>query len=109
MELQAILDTIKSESLTLIKDEFKELINNAKNDKSEFIQKSAEQLKQALSDLAEGKLSKDDVTTLLKKQQKIAEIEANNAEIELRARIQKIIYRILDISLNTMIKEIKPA
>ena len=108
MDVQELLDTIKSESLKAIKDEFKDLLDTAKKDKSDFIKKSAEQVKQALIYRAEGKLSQDDVVTLLKKQKKIAQIEANNAQIQTLARIQKIIYRILDIAIDVLVKAIVP-
>jgi hypothetical protein len=108
MDIDDALDTIKSESLKVIKDEFKALLAAAKKDKSDFIKKSAEQLKQALIYRAEGKLSTDDVETLLRKQKKIAQIEANNAKIELLSRIQKICYRLLDIAIDVLVKAIVP-
>lgn len=108
MDIQDLLDAIKSESLKAIKAEFKDLLETAKNDKSDFIKKSAEQVKQALIYRAEGKLSADDVMTLLKKQKKIAQIEANNAKIQALARIQKITYRILDIAIDVLVKAVIP-
>lgn len=108
MDVQELLDTIKSESLKTIKDEFKNLLDTAKKDKSDFIKKSADQIKQALIYRAEGKLAEDDVVTLLKKQKKIAQIEANNAQIQTLARIQKITYRILDIAIDVLVKAIVP-
>lgn len=109
MDFQEALDTIKSESLKAIKDEFKDLLDTAKKDKSDFIKNSAEQVKRALIYRAEGKLSQDDVATLLKKQKKIAQIEANNAQIQTLARIQKITYRILDIAIDVLLKAIVPS
>lgn len=108
MDVQELLDTIKSESLKAIKDEFKDLLDTAQKDKSDFIKKSAEQIKQALIYRAEGKLSEADVVTLLKKQKKIAQIEVNNAQIQTLARIQKITYRILDIAIDVLVKAIVP-
>ena len=70
MDINDVLDTIKAESLKAIKEEFKALIDTAKKDKSDFIKQSVAQVKQALIYRAEGKLSDDDVATLLKKQKK---------------------------------------
>jgi hypothetical protein len=98
MDIDAVLGTIKSKSLKVIKDEFKDLLKQAKSDKSEFIRKSAEQLKQALIYRAEGKLTTEDVETLLRKQKKIAQIEA----------IQKVTYRLLDIAIDVLVKAIVP-
>lgn len=108
MDINDVLDTIKAESLKAIKDEFKDLIDTAKKDKSDFIKTSVEQVKQALVYRAEGKLSPDDVATLLRKQKKIAQIEANNSQIQLLSRIQKITYRILDIAIDVLLKSIVP-
>lgn len=108
MDINDVLDTIKAESLKAIKEEFKVLIDTAKKDESDFIKQSVEQVKQALIYRAEGKLSADDVATLLRKQKKIAQIEANNAQIQLLSRIQKITYRILDIAIDVLFKAIVP-
>jgi hypothetical protein len=108
MDINQVLDTIKTESLKAIKDEFKALIDTAKKDKSDFIKQSVEQVKQALIYRAEGKLSIDDVATLLRKQKKIAQIEANTAQIQLLSRIQKTTYRILDIAIDVLLKAIVP-
>lgn len=108
MDIKEALDTIKLEAMATIKDEFKDLIEQANNDASDFIKKSADQVKQALIYRAEGKLSDDDVATLLRKQKKIAQIEANSAQIELLSRIQKITYRILDIAIDVLVKAIVP-
>jgi hypothetical protein len=108
MNIEEALDTIKSEPLKAMKDEFKDLLTAAKKDKSEFIKTSAEQLKQALIYRAEGKLSTEDVETLLRKQKKIAQIEANSSKIEVLSRIQKISYRLLDIAIDVLVKAIVP-
>jgi phosphoribosyl-ATP pyrophosphohydrolase len=108
MDIQELLDTIKPKALKAIKEEFKELLDAAKKDKSDFIKRSAEQVKQALIYRAEGKLSADDVATLLKKQKKMAQIEANNVQIQTLSRIQKISYRILDIAIDVVLKAIVP-
>lgn len=108
MDVQELLDTVKSQALKAVKDEFKDLLDTARKDRSDFIKKAAEQVKQALIYRAEGKLSQDDVITLLKKQKKIAQIEANNAQIQLLARIQKITYRMLDIAIDVLVRAIVP-
>jgi phosphoribosyl-ATP pyrophosphohydrolase len=108
MSIQDILDSIKDESLKALKEEFKELLEVATKDKSDFIKQSANQVTHALSLQAQGKLGQDDVLTLLKKQKKIAQIEANVAEIQLLARIQKVTYRILDIAIDALVKAIVP-
>lgn len=106
MNIQDVLDSIKAQSLETIKTEFKDLLTTAQKDKSEFIRTSAAQVAQALIYVAEGKLTANDVATLLRKQKKIAQIEANNAQIQLLSKIQKIIYRLLDIAIDVLLKAI---
>lgn len=106
MNIQDVLDSIKAQSLETIKTEFKDLLTTAQKDKSEFIRTSAAQVAQALIYVAEGKLTASDVATLLRKQKKIAQIEANNAQIQLLSKIQKIIYRLLDIAIDVLLKAI---
>ena len=108
MDITDVLDTIKADSLKTLKEEFLDLLESAKKDKSDFIKKSAEQVKQALIYRAKGQLSTDDVETLLNKQKKIAQIEANNSKIQTLSRIQKVTYKILDISLDVLVKAIVP-
>jgi hypothetical protein len=108
MNIQDVLDAIKNDSLKTIKEEFKALLDTAVKDKSDFIKQSAEQASRALTLQAQGLLSENDVLTLLKKQKKIAQIEANVAEIQLLSRIQKITYRILDIAIDALVKAIVP-
>ncbi|WLW64517.1 hypothetical protein RA224_14105 [Achromobacter aegrifaciens] len=108
MDIQELLDSVKNKSLETIIEEFKDLLETAKKEKSEFIKTSAEQVVQALIYRAEGKLAANDVLTLLKKQKQIAQIEANNARIQLLSRIQKVSYRILDIAIDVLVKVIVP-
>lgn len=103
MDINAVLDQIKDESLKAIKEEFKELLGQARKEKEDFIKQSAKELERALIYRAKGLLSEEDVKTLLKKQKKIAQIEATNAKIQTLARIQKITYRLLDIAIDVLV------
>ncbi|MBC7785298.1 MAG: hypothetical protein H7144_15805 [Burkholderiales bacterium] len=108
MDIEEMLKSITSKSLAEIKREFLDLFGQAKKDGVEFIKYSATQIQKALGYLAEGKLDTDDVSTLLKKLKKMAQIEANNATIAVLTRIQKIVYRIIDIALDVLVKAIVP-
>jgi DNA gyrase/topoisomerase IV subunit A len=108
MDTKDILDTIKSDSVKELKKEFAELMNIARQDKTDFIKNSAEQVRQALEYRAKGLLTTDDVITLLKKQKKIAQIEANNAKIALLTKIHKLTYRLIDIAIDVLVKAIVP-
>ncbi|MCL2625326.1 MAG: hypothetical protein FWD46_00720 [Cystobacterineae bacterium] len=105
MSINNLLNEIKDESLNELKLEFDSLLKTAKTDNVQYIQNAAHQLEEALVYLEEGKLSIEDVETLLRKQLIHAQIEANKSAIEVQARIQKTALRLLSLSL-VFIKEI---
>jgi len=108
MNLNEILDSIKDESLKEVKTEFKKLFKDALKDNVDFIKQTAAQIEQALSYRRQGLIGEDDVATLLKKQKKIAQIQANTSEIVVKTRIQKLVYRLLDIAIDVLLKAIVP-
>lgn len=108
MDIKDVIDAIKEPSLTAIKEEFLDLIKEAKKDNTDFIKYVGQQTSKALIYQAEGKITPEAVSLLFKKLKKMAQIEANNAEIALMSRIQKILYRLLDIAIDSIIKAIIP-
>ena len=108
MDIKDVVKGITAKSLEEIKREFLDLFGTAKKDSSEFIRYSAVQVQKALVYRAEGKLDDNDVITLLKKLKKMAQIEANNATLAVLSRIQKIVYRIIDIAIDVLVKAIVP-
>lgn len=108
MTIKEILDTIKDDSLKEIKNEFKSLFMEAKNDNDGFIKEAASQTEMMLSYRAQGLLAEEDVTTFFKKLKKMTQIHANSVEIAVKARIEKTVCRLFDIALSTLIKAIVP-
>lgn len=96
--------SFRNEAGKILQDEFVSLLKSAAKDKNEFIKNSAHIIAQALLYKAQGYLNEKDVMTILRKQKKIAQIEANNAEVAVMSRIQKITYRLLDISIDFLVK-----
>lgn len=94
----------RNEAENMLRDEFVSLLKSAAEDTNEFIKDSANIMAQALVFKAQGHLDEKDLMTLLKKQRKIAQITANNAEMAVMIRIQKITYRLLDISIDFLVK-----
>lgn len=109
MNIDDTLNSIKDASMKEVKAEFRALFKQAMNDELDYIRQAAQQLDQALSYRRQGLINEDDVTTLLKKQKIIAQITANNAQIAVKIRIQKLIYRMLDIAIDILLKAIIPA
>ena len=56
---EVFIDNLQDEATTLIKDELKTLILNAKDDSSAFIQRQGEKLELYLNQLADGSITKD--------------------------------------------------
>jgi hypothetical protein len=75
-------------------------LKKAHTDSVAYVQTTGERVQRAMVHLAEGKLEQSDVSTLLQKELKLAEIEANGAKIEARRRIQEIAMRLLVLGLS---------
>ncbi|EGT4438736.1 hypothetical protein AUM55_13840 [Cronobacter sakazakii] len=88
-------------------DECLGLLKQGLSDRETFIKTSAELTAQALLDRAQGLISEDDMTALLNKQKTIAQIHANSSEIALRARIQSLTIRLLDLVTGPLCRSIK--
>lgn len=100
--LDEILDTLKGKALKEIKDEFAALLKLAKSDSTDFIKESAQNTARWLTMLGNGQLTGDEVNYLLKKQKKHAQIFANTESIAVRAKVQKLAYRLLDIAIDVL-------
>lgn len=100
--LDEILDALKGKALKEIKDEFMALLKLGKSDSVDFIKESAQNAARWLTMLGNGQLTSDEVNYLLKKQKKHAQIYANTESIVVRARIQKLAYRLLDIAIDVL-------
>ncbi|EKY3163978.1 hypothetical protein RA973_000468 [Cronobacter sakazakii] len=87
-------------------DECLGLLKQGLSDRETFIKTSAELTAQALLDRAQGLISEDDMTALLNKQKTIARIHANSSEIALRAHIQFLTIRLLDLVTGTLSRSI---
>ena len=105
-KIDKILDSIKDKSLTEIKKEFKQLLKDGKKENIDFVKENAANTVRWLSMLAEGELTQEEVKSLLKAQKKVAQIYINTLGITARARIQKLVYGILDIAIDVLVTAI---
>jgi hypothetical protein len=69
----------------------------------DFIEESAKNAARWLLMRANKELSADEVSYLLKKQKKTAQIFAKTQEIIVRSRVQKLTYRLLDIAIDVLV------
>jgi len=109
INIDEVLGSIQSESLQLVKAEFRQLLETAKTDNSRFIRESAEEIQEMLVYFSQNELSAEDLQTFLKKQKTLAEVEANKAQIETSTRIQKVTFRLLAIALDVLATAIPAA
>ena len=83
--------------------ELADLFHAALGDTSDVIAQSAALVAQALLYQARGELTAEDVMTLLDKQRRVAQIEANNAQIALRVRIESQLCRLIRLSVEVVV------
>lgn len=105
-DINEVLDSIKKKALAEIKKEFKELLLAGKKDSKAFVKECAANTARWLTMKAEGQLTEEEVKSLLKSQKKVAQIFVNTQSIAARARIQKLVYRLLDIAIDILVAAI---
>lgn len=88
--LGEILDEIKDEALDVAKEEFKNLLENAKNDAHEFVKENAEKIEKWIIMLANKELEKSEFDALVRARRRIIKQHLNTLEIEAQTRLKKI-------------------
>lgn len=99
-EIGGLLTRVSSASLQA---ELAELFHATLSDSSDVIAQSATLVAQALLYQARGELTAQDVATILDKQLRVAQIEANNAQIALRQRIESQLCRLIRLSVQVLV------
>lgn len=105
--LEEILDSIKDATLDAAKTEFKDYLNQAKNDPISFAKDTALMIETWLLEYAQGKLTKDELEFLFDECRAATLQHLNTLNIESRARLQKILNGLLDIAANVLLTAIR--
>jgi hypothetical protein len=84
------IDGFKDETLTLAKDELKELISSAKNDKSEFVRLQAVNIERWTVMLAAGQLTPAGFKRLVTNMDILAELETIKLDVAAKASAQRL-------------------
>jgi hypothetical protein len=84
------IDSIKDETSTLAKDELKELISSAKNDKSEFVRLQAVNVEHWTVMLAAGKLTPKGFKQLVSKMDVLDKMETMKLDVAAKASAQRL-------------------
>lgn len=102
-DIDDIIDSIKDKSLDEVKKEFKDLLANARKDSVDFLKEVAANTTRWLTMRAEGQLTESETRALFKSQKKLAQVFANGQTIRTKLKVQKVAYRLLDISIDVLI------
>lgn len=105
-DVEEVLNQIKEATLKEIIDEFKNLLKEGLQDNSQFVKDNAKRLATWTVLLGTKQLTRGQYERLLKDQKSLAEQHVNSVEIAVRARIQKLAYRVLDIGIDIIGKAV---
>lgn len=100
MSINEILDEIKDESLSLVKEEFKNNLIEAKMSTTNIVKKNAENIEKWLGLLAKGELDREEFEQLIASQKRKMEQYLNTLQIKGRARLEKITVGLMKIVLD---------
>ena len=101
-----ILKSIGDEALDSVKSELKDLLSQAKDEQEEFVKKTAEKIEKWLKMRVEGELDNDELESLLNARKRAVRQNLNTLEIQSRARLEKIVFGIIDIVANKLLDKI---
>jgi hypothetical protein len=84
------IDGIADEGQTLAKTEFKQLVADAKQDKSDFVRLQAENLERWTVMLADGDLTSQGYKKLVQKMEVLTQLEVIKLKVRAKARAQRL-------------------
>lgn len=106
--LETALNGLKGKVIEEIVGEFKGLLSDGRKSSVAFIEESAKNATRWLEMFASGDLTRSEIEYLLKRQKRVAEIYANTQAIVVKAKVQKLTYRTLDIAIDILLGVIVP-
>jgi hypothetical protein len=98
-EFENILNQIKDNSVQEAKNEFQQLLSEAKGSSEQFIRDNSEMVKQWIVLLSNGEIDKEEFDDLIADQKLAAEQFVNTQEIGAQARTQRLTMQILDLTI----------
>jgi len=84
------IDGLQDKAGTLAKDELKELISSAKNDKSEFVRLQAENIERWTEQLSAGEITPAGFKKLVSKMDVLTKLEEIKLEVSAKASAQRL-------------------
>src|SRR5881409_2020162 len=97
-ELDSALDQISDESVAAAKDEFQDLLAQAKGDTTELIRQNAEELEQRLLLLKEHKIDKEDFDYFVENQKRDLRVFIDSQPAQAQERAEKLTLQLLGMA-----------
>jgi hypothetical protein len=102
-ELDSALGQISDESVAAAKDEFQDLLAQAKGDTSELVRENAEELDRRLVLLKKRKIDKEDFDFFIENQKRDLRVFVDSQPAQEQERAEKLTLRVLEIAAKVAI------
>jgi hypothetical protein len=102
-ELDSALEQISDESVVEAKNEFQDLLAQAKGDTSELIRQNAEELDRRLVLLKKRKIDKEDFDFFIENQKRDLRVFVDSQPAQSQERAEKLTLRVLEIAAKVAI------
>jgi hypothetical protein len=102
-ELDSALDQISDESVAEAKNEFQDLLAQAKGDTSELVRQNAEELDRRLVLLKKRKIDKEDFDFFIENQKRDLRVFVDSQPAQSQERAEKLTLRVLEIAAKVAI------
>ena len=102
-ELDLALGQISDESIAATKEEFQDLLSQAKGDTSELIRQNAEELERRLVLLKKRKIDKEDFDFFVENQKRDLRVFIDSQPAQQQERAEKLTLRVLEIAAKVAI------
>jgi len=104
--IDEVFKSIGDEVLDSTKSELKDLLLQAQNEQEEFVVETANKIERWLLMRVAGELNDDELEALLNARKRVVRQNLNTLEIQTRARLEKIVFGIIDIVTNKLLDKI---
>ena len=104
--IDEVLKSLGDEVLDSVKTEFINLLSQAKDEQIDFVNETAEKIERWLIMRVNGDFDDDELEALLNARKRVVRQNLNTLEIQSRARVEKIVFGIIDIVTNKLLNKI---
>ena len=102
-ELDSALSQVSDESIAAAKEEFQDLLGQAKGDTSELVRQNAEELEERLVLLKKRKIDKEDFDFFVENQKRDLRVFIDSQPAQAQERTEKLTLRVLEIGARVAI------